>query len=465
MNTRFSEELLLTNAVGKRLFNAYARDMPIIDYHCHLLSADIRENKVFIDLGEMWLARDHYKWRAMRAFGIDEKYITGSASFREKYLAFAKILPELIGNPVYIWCALELKRYFDIDEPLSAANAEDVYRRVQAMIGARGISPRWCMERSKVEVVCTTDDPVDGLEHHAAMRDAPGKTRVLPAYRPDRAFYCEKPPFAGYIAKLSQAAGICINGFADMISALERRLEFFKTFGAVVSDDGVEDFAWRDFEAGEVDAVFGKALAGGDLTPTEVAKYRSAFLLSLGELYHRHGFVMQLHIGAYQGANRRGEREIGVAAGFDCTDDSTAVKSVGELLNRLREKNALPKTILYPLNPAQIETFAVLAAGFCEGGTVAKVQLGAPWWFNDQAHGILRQFEAAANLYPVALSIGMLTDSRSFLSYPRHELYRRLLCSYFGALVERGEFFSGEEAIGGIIRNICYVNAKNYFGF
>ncbi len=466
MNNAFSEDLLLTNPTGKRLYHAYAKDMPIIDYHCHLLPSEIRENKVFTDLGEMWLAHDHYKWRAMRTFGIDEKFITGDAGYYEKFLAFARIFPELIGNPLYIWCALELKRYFGIDEPLSATNADDIYRRTRAAIAEKGMTPRWCMEHSNVEIVCTTDDPVDTLEHHSAFRDGTGfKTRVLPAFRPDKAFYCEKPYFTQYIPLLSKAAGMEIGSFAALIQALEKRLVFFKTFGTTVSDHGIEDFAWSDFEPAEIEAVFKKALNGQAITEVEKARYRSAFLTALGGLYSRHGFVMQLHIGTYQGANRKGEREIGAACGFDCTDDSTGVKSVGALLDRLNRQNSLPKTILYPLDPTNIETFAVLAAGFCGGGTRAKVQLGAPWWFNDQSYGIMRQFEAAANLYPVGLSVGMLTDSRSFLSYPRHELYRRVLCSYLGNLIERGEYFSSEADIKKVIQNICYNNAKEYFGF
>ncbi|MDR1533583.1 MAG: glucuronate isomerase [Planctomycetota bacterium] len=466
MPDRFSEELLLTNRTGGRLYREYAQHLPIIDFHCHLLPREIRENRVFSDLGEIWLGRDHYKWRAMRAFGIDEKYITGDADYHGKYLAFAKILPELIGNPLYIWCALELKRYFDIDEPLSAANAEDIYRRTRDAIAREGITPRWCMERSNVEIVCTTDDPIDPLEHHLAFReDGSARPRVLPAFRPDKSLYCEKAHFPGYVGELAEAAGLPIAGFADLIAALERRLQFFKTFGTAVSDHGIEEFVWREAAPEEVDGIFKKARSGARPTGEEIAKYRSAFLAALGGLYHRHGFVMQLHIGTYQDANRRGVREVGAARGFDCADDSTSVKSVGGLLNRLNEAGTLPKTLLYPLDPGKMETFAVLAGGFCGGGERGLVQLGAPWWFNDQTYGIRRQFEAAGSLYPPALSVGMITDSRSFFSYPRHELYRRVLCDWLGSLVERGEYFSGEGALKAIIENMCHGNAKAYFGF
>ncbi len=461
----FHENLLLTNATGKRLYERYAKELPIIDYHCHLLPREIYENREFEDIGEMWLAHDHYKWRAMRCFGIPEKYITGDASYYEKYLKFAEIFPELIGNPIYIWCALELKRYFGIEEPLNRENAEEIYRKTKARIAERHITPRYCMKVSKVELVCTTDDPVDALEYHRKLRaEGADGIRILPAFRPDKAFYAEKSGFADYRTALSKAAGLPVESFRDMMDALEKRLLVFQELGSTISDNGIEDFTWRECGDDEAERIFGKAVAGEPLERTEIDGYRSAFLMEMGRMYRRNGFVMQLHIGTYQGANKSREAKIGAACGFDCTDDSTFVKSVGELLNRLTTEEALPKTILYPLNAGQMENFAVLAAGFCEGPERGKVQLGAPWWFNDQVYGIKRQFEAAANLYPIALSVGMLTDSRSFLSYPRHELYRRVLCNYFGELVERGEYFSEEEELADVIRKICHDNAKQYFG-
>lgn len=465
MNGKFSEELFLTNETGRHLYHTYAEHMPIIDYHCHLLPEEIYENKQFEDLGEMWLAHDHYKWRAMRTFGVDEKFITGDGGFHDKYMEFAKILPQMIGNPIYIWCALELKRYFDIDEPVSEDNAEEIYQRTKALIEERGMTPRWCMEHSNVEVVSTTEDPVDTLEYHLKMKEDPSiKTKILSAFRPDKAFYCEKPVFQGYLPLLGSAAGMEIKSFEDMMEALEKRLVFFGDLGTTISDAGIEDFRWCDYTSDEIEKIFEKAAAGEAVSEQEKNQYRSAFLIRMGELYHRHGFVMQLHIGTYQGANKSKEASIGAACGFDCTDDSTPVKSVGEILDRLTKAGKLPKTILYPLNAAQVEPFAILAAGFCEGGTRAKVQLGAPWWFNDQAYGLNRQFEAVANLYPLSLSVGMLTDSRSFLSYPRHELYRRVLCNYLGTLIERGEYFSSEKELKKIIENVCYYNAKEFFG-
>lgn len=461
----FREDYLLTNETGKRLYENYAKGLPIIDYHCHLLPQEIYENRQFIDLGEMWLAHDHYKWRAMRTFGIDEKYITGDASYYEKYMKFAEIVPELIGNPLYIWCALELKRYFGIEEPLCRENADRIYRQTKKLIQEKNITPRYCMKVSNVELVCTTEDPLNDLQYHKKlMKEGCDGIRIWSAFRPDKAFYAEKKGFSDYVGKLSITAGMTIGSFEALLQALESRLVYFaQQTGTMISDNGIEDFQWAEYTKPEIETIFQKACDGQALTQGEIDRYRSCFLMEIAQVYYRHGFVMQLHIGTYQGANKSREASVGVACGFDCTDDSTRIKSVGELLNRLTKANVLPKTILYPLDARNIENYAILAAGFCEGPVRAKVQLGAPWWFNDQCYGIQRQFEAVANLYPIALSVGMLTDSRSFLSYPRHELYRRILCNFFGELVERGEYFSSEEDLKRIVEKICYGNAKEYF--
>ena len=395
----FREDLLLTNATGKRLYERYAKDLPVIDYHCHLLPGEIYENREFEDIGEMWLAHDHYKWRAMRCFGIPERYITGDATYYEKYLKFAEILPELVGNPLYIWCALELKRYFDIEEALNRDNAAEIYRRCKEKIVKCHMTPLYCMKVSRVELACTTEDPTDTLIYHRKMQEQGTEgIRIISAFRPDKAFYAEKPGFAQYMKRLSDAAGMPVGSFREMMAALESRLKFFRETGSMISDNGIEDFTWQDYTAEEIEAIFAKAAAGEALDTAEINRYRSAFLTEAGRMYHRNGFVMQLHIGTYQGANRSREAGIGAACGFDCTDDSTFVKSVGKLLDRLNSEEALPKTILYPLNAGHMENFAILAAGFCEGPERGKVQLGAPWWFNDQAYGIKRQFEAAANL-------------------------------------------------------------------
>ena len=466
MNTKFDEELFLTNKTGRELYHKYAEQLPIIDYHCHLQPSEIAENKEFEDLGEMWLRGDHYKWRAMRTFGIDEKYITGDASYDDKYMAFAAILPKLIGNPIYIWCALELKRYFDIDEPLTEENAEEIYQKTTAMIKEKHMTRRWCMEHSNVKLVSTTEDPVDDLRYHIALNKEKMFTRVITAFRPDKAMFLEEETFADYLNTLAEVSGVEITSFETMLNALENRLKFFKEItGTTVSDDGIPHFTWADYTMEEIGAIFEKARKNEPVSEHEADQYRSAFLYEMARMYNRNGYVMQLHIGTYLDANTTGVKNVGKSTGFDCVDDQCAVTSVGELLNRLTIAGELPKTILYPLDGTKIESWAILAAGFCDNGVKAKVQLGAPWWFNDQAFGIQRQFESCANLYPVSLSVGMLTDSRSFISYPRHELYRRVLCNYFGELVERGEYFSGEAALKQMIEDVCFNNVNEFFGF
>jgi len=464
IHRQFSEDLFLTNETGKHLYNAYAKDMPIIDYHCHLQPKLIYENKEFADIGELWLSGDHYKWRAMREFGIDEQYITGSASYHDKYIAFASIYPKLAGNPLYIWCALELKRFFDIDTPLSPETAEDIYQRSLNAIKTQHITPQWCMERCNVQIVSTTEDPVDDLHYHIQLRDEKKcRVKVISAFRPDKAMFCTAPGFAAYISSLAKSAGLGIRSVYDLFKALDKRLQFFRQIGTTVSDDGIPWFEWRPVSEQQADAVFQKALAGQPVSHDEEAQYRSYFLLNMGRLYKKNGFVMQLHVGTYLDANTKGVREIGQSTGFDCNDDRTSVWDVGELLNALNLKDELPKTILYTLNFAATESFSILAGGFCGDGIKGKVQLGAPWWFHDQAFGIQHYFESCSNFYPLALSVGMLTDSRSFLSYPRHELYRRILCNYLGQLCERGEYFGSEENLRQIIQDICYNNVKAYF--
>lgn len=460
-----SEQFLLTNGTGRRLYHKYAEGLPIIDYHCHLLPKEICDDEIFEDIGDAWLRHDHYKWRTMRTFGIDEKYITGTqTSFYAKFMEFAKIMPMLIGNPVYIWCALELKRYFDIEEPLSAENADEIYRKTCRVIRDKKISPRYLIEQSNVEFICTTDDPADSLEYHVKLsKDASLKTKIAAAFRPDLAMYLEKKGFAEYVRKLSAVSSMRIDTFEDLMASLEKRMEYFKQLGSMVADLSVESIKFERAGGPELDTILKKAMAGESLSGQEIDKYKSAFIVTFGRLCHKLGFVMQLHIGTYKGANSYMDTKIGPATGYDCADDNAAVRSIGAILDSLTTARALPKVILYPLNINYYETFAVLAAAFCGDSTRAKVQLGAPWWFNDQVYGLNRQFESVANLYPISLSVGMLTDSRSFLSYSRYEVYRRVLCNYLGTLVERGEYFSDERYLCDIIADICYRNAKAYF--
>ncbi len=351
MNTKFDEELFLTNKTGRELYHKYAEQLPIIDYHCHLQPSEIAENKEFEDLGEMWLRGDHYKWRAMRTFGIDEKYITGDASYHDKYMAFAAILPKLIGNPIYIWCALELKRYFDIDEPLTEENAEEIYQKTTAMIKEKHMTRRWCMEHSNVKLVSTTEDPVDDLRYHIALNKEKMFTRVITAFRPDKAMFLEEETFADYLNTLAEVSGVEITSFDTMLNALENRLKFFKEItGTTVSDDGIPHFTWADYTMEEIGAIFEKARKNEPVSEHEADQYRSAFLYEMARMYNRNGYVMQLHIGTYLDANTTGVKNVGKSTGFDCVDDQCAVTSVGELLNRLTIAGELPKTILYPLD-------------------------------------------------------------------------------------------------------------------
>ena len=470
MEYSLHEEFCLTNETGKYLYHRYAEKVPIIDYHCHLDPREIAEDREFEDLGEMWLSGDHYKWRVMRLFGVDEYYITGKADYHEKYLAFASLLPKLIGNPIYIWCALELKRYFGINEPVSLNNAEEIYRKTKTLIQEKHMTRRWCLEKSNVRLISTTEDPIDDLRWHRQIAEEGFPIRVITAFRPDRAMFIEHRDFGAYIHQLSESAELPIESYKDMVKALERRLCYFKEVtGTTVSDNGVPHFTWVDYSEDQIEVIFRKALRSEPLDAMDVDRYQSAFLMDLARLYRKYHYVMQLHIGTYLDANTRGVERAGQSTGFDCTDDNCQATSVGELLNRLTMEGNLPKLILYPLDGTKIETWAVLAAGFSTDGIgkgeKGKVQLGAPWWFNDQPYGIRRHLEACANLYPISLSVGMLTDSRSFLSYPRHELYRRILCDYFGTLIERGEYFSPEEELGQIIRDICFNNANSFFSF
>ncbi|MCL2748089.1 MAG: glucuronate isomerase [Oscillospiraceae bacterium] len=459
------EDLFFTNETAKRLYGQYAKDLPIIDYHCHLDPREIAENKVFDDLGEMWLARDHYKWRAMRTFGIPERLITGNASYYDKFLAFAGIFPKLAGNPLYIWCRLELGRYFGIDAPLDAANAHGIYTRAKARIDEQKLTPRSIIQLSHVDYIATTDDPVDDLRFHRMIQsDASFRTTVVPAFRPDKAMNAGKPGFADYIGRLSETSGIKIQSFHDLMDALEARLLFFKEHGSVITDHGLDNFYFEESSRDTRDAILGKAMAGETLTMREGRQYQTAFLLEAAKRYRRHGFVMQLHIGAYRDANSRMARLLGPDSGFDCIDGETPIRDLGRLLNTLHNADCLPKTILYPLNIHQHEPLAALAAAFCTDGRKAGVILGAPWWFNDQPFGIRQFFESTGQLYPLSLSMGMLTDSRSFLSYPRHEVFRRILCDYLGSLVERGEYASGEQGLIDIIEAVCYQNVREYLG-
>ena len=464
MNDRFSEELFLTNETGKMLYHKYAEHMPIIDYHCHLQPVEIAENKEFEDLGEMWLRGDHYKWRCMRTFGIDEKYITGDASYYEKYMKFAEILPQLVGNPIYIWCALELKRYFDIDEPLTAANAQEIYDRTKKLITEKHMTRRWCMEHSNVRLVSTTEDPIDDLRYHKVLNEEKMFTRVITAFRPDKAININKPGFAEYMGKLAAVVGkeklACIDCVTD---ALTKRIEFFAEMGCRASDHGLDYIPYREASKDEVNAIYQKVMAGETCTTEEAEKYQTYILIHLGKQYHRLNIAMQIHYNCLRNVNRRQYAKFGPDTGFDMINTASCGGEIAALLSALDETNECPKTIIYSLNPADNEQIGTILGCFQSTEVPGKIQHGSAWWFNDQKIGMENQIKSLANLGLLGNFVGMLTDSRSFLSYTRHDYFRRILCNVIGQWVEDGEYPDDEKALEKIVKGICFDNAKRYF--
>ena len=464
MNDRFSEELFLTNETGKMLYHKYAEHMPIIDYHCHLQPVEIAENKEFEDLGEMWLRGDHYKWRCMRTFGIDEKYITGDASYYEKYMKFAEILPQLVGNPIYIWCALELKRYFDIDEPLTAANAQEIYDRTKKLITEKHMTRRWCMEHSNVRLVSTTEDPIDDLRYHKVLNEEKMFTRVITAFRPDKAININKPGFAEYMGKLAAVVGkeklACIDCVTD---ALTKRIEFFAEMGCRASDHGLDYIPYREATKEEVNAIYQKVMAGETCTVEEAEKYQTYILIHLGKQYHRLGIAMQIHYNCLRGVNRKMNALLGPDTGYDMINTATCGGEIASLLSALNDTDECPKTIIYSLNPADDAQIGTILGCFQNSEVPGKIQHGSAWWFNDHKIGMEEQMTRLASLGLLGNFVGMLTDSRSFLSYTRHDYFRRILCNIIGQWVEDGEYPNDEKALEKIVKGICFDNAKRYF--
>ena len=429
-----------------------------------LKSGMIAENKEFEDLGEMWLRGDHYKWRCMRTFGIDEKYITGDASYYEKYMKFAEILPQLVGNPIYIWCALELKRYFDIDEPLTAANAQEIYDRTKKLITEKHMTRRWCMEHSNVRLVSTTEDPIDDLRYHKVLNEEKMFTRVITAFRPDKAININKPGFAEYMAKLAAVVGkeklACIDCVTD---ALTKRIEFFAEMGCRASDHGLDYVPYREATKDEVNAIYQKVMKGESCTVEEAEKYQTYILIHLGKQYHRLGIAMQIHYNCLRGVNRKMNSLLGPDTGFDMINTATCGGEIAQLLSALNDTDECPKTIIYSLNPADDAQIGTILGCFQNSEVPGKIQHGSAWWFNDHKIGMEDQMIRLASLGLLGNFVGMLTDSRSFLSYTRHDYFRRILCNIIGQWVEDGEYPNDEKALEKIVKGICFDNAKRYF--
>ncbi|AKP76881.1 MULTISPECIES: glucuronate isomerase [Priestia] len=466
MKQFMDDHFLLTNETAAHLYNTYAKDMPIIDYHCHLNPQEVYENKQFKTLTNVWLDGDHYKWRLMRANGIEEEKITGSASDYEKFLAWAKTVPMTIGNPLYHWTHLELKRFFNIDEILNEQTAPFIWEKANEKLRSGKFGARDLITRSNVKVICTTDDPTDSLEYHMKLRDVQGfETQVLPSFRPDKGLEINQEGFKSWIAKLQDCSNRSIHTYDDLLKALESRARFFHSMGGRLSDHALNKMVYTKTSKEEVSEIFLKALKGEGVSTEEESKYKSYTLIFLGKLYNELGWAMQFHLHALRNNNTKMFRQLGPDTGYDSMYDGQVAEPLVQLLDQMDVQNSLPKTILYSLNPKDNYVLASIIGSFQGDGIPGKLQLGTAWWFNDQREGMLEQMKALSNVGLFSRFIGMLTDSRSFLSYTRHEYFRRLVCSLIGTWVEEGEVPNDQQLLEQIVKGICYENAKDYFSF
>lgn len=460
-----TEDFLLQSDFARRLYHGYAKAQPIIDYHCHLPPDEIASDKKFENMTTIWLAGDHYKWRAMRTVGIDEKYITGKASDREKFDKWAFVLPRTMRNPLFHWSVLELKRYFDIDTLLTTETADEVYSACNELLATPQFSSRQLIRRMNVQVIGTTDDPIDTLEHHKAIRNDKFETKVLPSFRPDNAIAIENPEtYKAYINKLSEVSGVTINSFDTLLEALRNRIDYFHETGCRISDHGLERMYYSPASA-DLNRIFKNVIDQKAPTPEEIEVFKFRALVELGKMYHTKGWVQQFHLGAIRSNSSRKLRELGPNTGFDSIGDFPQGVTLSKYLDTLDSTDQLARTILYNLNPADNELLATMAANFNDGTVKGKMQFGSGWWFNDQKDGMEKQLNALSNLGLISCFIGMLTDSRSFLSYPRHEYFRRILCNLIGRDVANGELPADEKWLGQLVADVCYHNAKSYFGF
>jgi len=462
------DNFVLQNDFSQKLYHEHAKSLPIIDYHCHLDPKMIAEDYRFDNLGEIWLGGDHYKWRALRANGIDESYITGKeTSDWEKFEKWAETVPYTMRNPLYHWTHLELKTAFGITKLLKPETAREIYDECTAKLRTPEFSARGLMKHYKVEVVCTTDDPVDSLEYHIALKKEGFSIKVLPTWRPDKAMAVENPSaFRAYVEKLSDVSGVAISSFSDLIIALRKRHDFFAEIGCKLSDHGFEEFYAEDYTQSEIDSIFNKVFGGKELTQGEIAKYKSAILYEGGIMDWEKGWTQQFHYGVIRNNNARLFNKLGVDAGLDSISDPTVAKSMAKFLSKLDQDNKLTKTIIYNLNPRDNDLVATMIGNFQDGSVAGKIQFGSGWWFLDQKHGMEAQMNSLSNQGLLSRFVGMLTDSRSFLSYPRHEYFRRILCNLIGTDIEDGLLPVSElPFLGKLVENVSYYNAKNFFKF
>jgi glucuronate isomerase len=464
--TFITDDFLLRNDTARELYHETAKDLPIIDYHCHLPPKDVAANRQFENLFEIWLEGDHYKWRAMRANGIEETYCTGDASPKEKFLAFAKTLPECLRNPLYHWSHLELRRHFGIDKLLGPDTAEEIWEEANAKLADPSLSAHGILEKFKVSVVCSTDDPVDSLAHHEAIAEMGIGTRVYPTFRPDKAMALgDIQAWNAWTDQLANVSGKECSTLDEFCEALDSRHAFFHSLGGRLSDHGLET-AYADFPSkGEAARIFDAARSGQVVSPEDHTKLASYLMEFTGELDAKRGWVKQMHLGAMRNVNDRLYSDLGPDIGCDSIGDFEQGRLLGKYLGRLAGRDILPKTVLYNLNPRDNYLFATMIGNFQGGGVPGKMQFGSGWWFLDQKEGMTWQINALSNLGLLGQFVGMLTDSRSFMSYPRHEYFRRLLCQIIGEDVENGELPRDMSLLGNLVKRVCYGNASTYFGF
>jgi glucuronate isomerase len=466
MKKFIDKDFLLHTETAKELYHNHAAKMPIFDYHCHINPKEIAEDKRFENITQIWLYGDHYKWRGMRTNGVDEKYCTGNASDWEKFEKWAETVPNTLRNPLFHWTHLELKKFFGIDKVLSPATAKEIWDECNAKLQLPEYSARGIIRMANVHTICTTDDPIDSLEYHQQIKASGFEVAVLPAWRPDKAMAVENvKTYNDYLDKLSISANMKIASFADLMAALDNRHQFFHDNGCRLSDHGIETFIAEDYTQGEIEQIFVKVRNGAVLSSEEVGKFKSCMLYEFGIMDHSRGWTQQFHFGVLRNNNTRLFKQLGADVGFDSIGDFEIGKPLAKFLDRLDSNNQLAKTILYNINPRDNELLGTMIGNFQDGSVPGKMQFGSGWWFLDQKDGMEKQINALSNLGLLSRFVGMLTDSRSFLSYTRHEYFRRTLCNILGNDVENGEIPHDMELLGNMVENICFNNAKNYFNF
>lgn len=465
MSTFIHDNFMLNNQTAVNLYHNYAKNLPIYDYHCHLSPKDIAENKKFENITELWLAGDHYKWRGMRAHGVDEKYITGDGNAKDKFEAWAKTVPYTLGNALYHWTHIELKKYFDIDELLNEESCERIWNKCNELLQQDDYSVQGLIKRSNVKVICTTDDPVDDLQYHEQIANLPDfPVKVLPTFRPDKGLEINKETFVPFVEELEKVTNKSFSSFKDYVQAIEERVQYFHEKGCRVSDHGLSEIPFAHYDDSELDSIFQTGRNGDTVSIEDERKFKTGILKVLAKAYKQRDWAMQIHFGAIRNNNTKMFKKLGPDVGFDSISDQGEVAApLNALLNAFEQEDSLPKTILYNLNPVHNELIGSTIQNFQSAGVAGKIQFGSGWWFNDTKPGMIRQMTALADQGLFMHFVGMLTDSRSFISYSRHEYFRRILCNLIGQWVEDGEVPNDENLLQMMVENICFNNAKNYF--